>query len=124
MLQRMHDAKTTMEELKAFYTARAALEDEFARKLLGLSKKPLGSRESGSLKAALDIMRLEVESMAKAHQHIANQMKTECEEPLAAFSGAMRERRKLVQMGIEKLLKLKMTQTGTVNKVRTAESLK
>src|SRR5690606_30058377 len=56
MLQRMHDAKTTMEELKAFYTgtapyhrcasrdltiasARAALEDEFARKLLGLSKK-------------------------------------------------------------------------------------
>jgi len=98
-------------------TARGAIEDEFARKLLALSKKPLGSVEFGSLKSSLDVLRLEVESMAKAHQNIANQMKTELDEPLTAFSGAMRERRKIVQGGTEKLLKLKMQQTQTVNKV-------
>ncbi|KAI5788468.1 hypothetical protein EDC01DRAFT_660224 [Geopyxis carbonaria] len=118
MLQRMHDAKTTCEELKGFYSARNAIEDEYARKLLALSKKPLGSVESGSLKTSLDVLRLEVESMAKAHQNIAGQFKTECEEQLTAFSGAMRERRKIVQGGIEKLLKLKMQQTQTVNKTR------
>jgi hypothetical protein len=97
--------------------ARSAIEDEFARKLLALSKKPLGSTEGGSLKSSMDVMRLEVESMAKAHQNIANQMKTELEEPLTAFAGAMRERRRIVQVGCEKLLKQKMQQTQQVNKV-------
>ena len=44
-------------------------------------------------------------------------MKTELEEPLAAFAGAMKERRKIVQGGIEKLLKTKIQQTQQVNKV-------
>ncbi len=66
---------------------------------------------------SLDVMRREVESMAKAHQHVATQMKMELEEPLAAFAGGMKERRKIVQSGIEKLHKLKCQQTGSVNKV-------
>jgi hypothetical protein len=67
---------------------------------------------------SLDVMRREVESMAKAHQHVAQQMKTELEEPLAAFAGGMKERRKIVQGGIEKLHKLKCQQTAAVNKSR------
>lgn len=58
--------------------------------------------------------------MGKSHQNIAQQMKTELEEPLAAFAGAMKERRKIVQNGIEKLLKTKIQQTQQVNKVRMA----
>jgi len=55
--------------------------------------------------------------MGKAHQNIAAQMKSELEEPLAAFAGGMKERRKIVQSGIEKLLKVKTQQTMAVNKV-------
>jgi len=55
--------------------------------------------------------------MAKAHQNIASQMTTELEEPLTAFAGGMRERRRIVQGGCEKLHKLKMQQTQQVNKV-------
>jgi hypothetical protein len=84
---------------------------------LALAKKPLGSSETGTLKASMDILRLEVEGMGKAHQSIASQMKTELEEPLTAFSSTMRERRKIVQGGCEKILKLKMQQTQQVNKV-------
>lgn len=62
-------------------------------------------------------MRGEVESMGKSHQGIAGQMKSELEEPLAAFAGGMKERRKIVQNGIEKLFKVKQQQTQTVNKV-------
>jgi len=65
----------------------------------------------------MDVLKAEMESMAKSHQNIASQYKTELEEPLGAFSGAMRERRKIVQGGIEKLLKQKMAQTNAVNKV-------
>ena len=97
--------------------ARATIEDEYARKLLSLSRKSLGSQESGTLRASLDVLRGEVEAMGKSHQNIAGQMKTELEEPLAAFAGAMKERRKIVQGGIEKLLKVKVQQTQYVNKV-------
>lgn len=65
----------------------------------------------------MDVLRGEVEGMGKSHQTIAGQMKTELEEPLAAFAGAMKERRKIVQNGVEKLLKVKVQQTQQVNKV-------
>lgn len=55
--------------------------------------------------------------MAKQHQSIAAQMKSELEEPLAAFAGGMKERRKIVQNTVEKLLKTKIQQTQQVNKV-------
>lgn len=118
LLERMHHAKQTCDELKAFYSARSALEEEYARKLLQLSRKPLGSQEGGTLKASMDTLRGEVESMGKAHQSIAQQMKVELEEPLVAFAGAMKERRKIVQNGIERLLKTKIEQTRQVHKTR------
>ena len=74
--------------------------------------------EAGTLRASLDVMRGEVESMAKSHQNIAAQMKSELEEPLTAFAGGMKERRKIVQTGIEKLFKTKQQQTQAVNKSR------
>ncbi|KAI9803029.1 MAG: hypothetical protein M1825_002264 [Sarcosagium campestre] len=118
LLERMHNAKTTSDELKAFYSARAAIEDEYSRKLLSLCRKPLGSGEGGTLRTSFDTVRGEVETMGKAHQGIAAQMKSELDEPLAAFAGGMKERRKIVQTGIEKLLKVKIQQTQAVNKLR------
>jgi hypothetical protein len=63
------------------------------------------------------VVRGETESIGKAHSAIASQLKSELEEPLAAFSGGMKERRKIVQNGIERLLKTKNQQTQAVNKV-------
>ncbi|OAX83262.1 hypothetical protein ACJ72_02373 [Emergomyces africanus] len=118
MLERVHNAKTTCDELKAFYSTRAAIEDEYSRKLLILCRKALGSSESGTLRASLDSVRGETEAIGKTHAAIASQMKSELEEPLAAFAGGMKERRKIVQNGIEKLLKIKTQQIQAVNKSR------
>ena len=107
-----------MAQLQLTPSARAAIEDEYSRKLLALCRKPLGSSEAGTLRASLDVVRGEVESMGKAHQGIAAQMKSELEEPLTAFAGGMKERRKIVQAGVEKLYKIKQQQTQSVNKVR------
>jgi hypothetical protein len=114
----MHNAKITSDELKSFYTQRAAIEEEYSRKMLNLARKPLGSSEAGTLRMSLDVLRAELEAMGKSHQHIAQQMKGELEEPLAVFSGGIKERRKIIQNGIEKLLKTKTQQTYTVNKAR------
>lgn len=67
---------------------------------------------------SLDVLRGEVESMGKSHQNIAGQMKSELEEPLSAMAGGLKERRKIIQTGIEKLLKTKNQQTAAVNKAR------
>lgn len=99
-------------------TARASIEEEYARKMMNLCRKPLGSQETGTLKTSLDTVRGEVEQMAKQHQNISAEMKSELEEPLAAFTGGMKERRKIIQNTVEKLLKTKTQQTQHVNKVR------
>ncbi|KAI0155270.1 hypothetical protein GGR57DRAFT_491731 [Xylariaceae sp. FL1272] len=118
LLDRMASAKQTSDELRSFYSARASIEDDYARKLTSLCRKALGSHEMGSLKASLDTVRGEVEAMAKQHANIAQQMKSELEEPLAAFAGGMKERRKIIQNTVEKLLKVKIQQTQVVNKTR------
>lgn len=139
MLDRMHGSKITSDELKSFYTGaqfpnsaasilerianwfcvtvRAAIEDEYARKLQALCRKSLGSCETGSLRASLDVVRGETEAIAKAHSAIAGQMKSELDEPLSAFASGLKERRKIIQNTIERLHKLKMQQTQVVNKV-------
>jgi hypothetical protein len=96
---------------------RAAIEDEYARKLQALCRKPLGTSETGSLRTSLDVVRGETEAIAKAHSAIAGQMKNELEEPLGAFASGIKERRKIIQNTIERLHKTKMQQTAVVNKV-------
>lgn len=118
VLDRMATGKQTSTELIAFYRARADLEEEYAKKLLAISRRCLGSSEMGTLRASLDVARGETEAMGKQHMLIAQQMKSECEEPLGAFAGGIKERRKIVQNGIEKLHKTKQQQTATVNKCR------
>lgn len=138
MLERMHNSKVTCDELRSFYnsgffhniinnmnmgpfliplTVRAAIEDEYARKLLSLCRRSFGTSETGSLRESLDVVRGETEAAAKAHAAISSQMKRELEEPLVAFAGGLKERRKIVQGGIERILKTKIQQTQAVNKV-------
>lgn len=118
LLTRLHNAKVAGDELHAYYNARAAIEADYAKKLLNLAKKPLGSTEGGTLRMSMDVVKAETESMGKQHGMIAQQMKTELEDPLNTFAGGIKERRKMVQGGIEKLLKTKNSQTIAVNKTR------
>lgn len=88
---------------------------------MALCRKSLGSGELGTLRASFDVVRGETEAIAKAHSAIATQMKGELEDPLGVFAGGVKERRKIIQGGIERLHKTKMQQTQTVNKVGCPE---
>ncbi|ODQ65726.1 hypothetical protein NADFUDRAFT_51010 [Nadsonia fulvescens var. elongata DSM 6958] len=118
MLSRLHHAKLTCEEIQDFYKERVAIEEEYSRRLLSLSRKPLGSHEVGSLKKSLETIRLKTETMGKSHKLTAQQIKGELFEPLNSFATSLRGRRKTVQSTIEKVLKSKITQTSLVEKER------
>jgi hypothetical protein len=77
-------------------TLRAAAEEEYARKLLKISKMSLGSKECGTLKMSLTSVKTELEAMANAHAEVAVGMRRELEEAVNTFSASMRERRKIV----------------------------
>ena len=53
---------------------------------------------------SLDVVRGELESMGKEHQNVAAKMKSELDEPLSAFVGGLKERRKIVQGHSTKLM--------------------
>ena len=75
---------------------RAAAEEEYAKKLLKISKMSFGSKECGTLKGSLEAVKTELAAMGTAHSEVAVGMRRELEDALAVFTSTLRERRKLV----------------------------
>ena len=105
----MSDAKLICEEIKAFYrerftilnhthvdSDRTAAEEEYAKKLVKISKMSLGSKECGTLKGSLEAVKMELGAMATAHSEVAVGMRRELEDALVVFTSTLRDRRKLV----------------------------
>ncbi|AOW06141.1 hypothetical protein B0I73DRAFT_127420 [Yarrowia lipolytica] len=115
---RMKNSKQTNEEVRLFYKERIAIEEEYSKRMLALSRKSLGAVETGSLQSCLETIRQDTEAMGKSHATAAQQLKSQLEEPLVAFNSSMRERRKTTQQTVEKLLKAKIMQNNNVEKAR------
>lgn len=118
LLTHFNNTKHTAEEIKAFYKERAAIEEDYAKRLVALSRKSLGAHEVGTLKTALDDIRLTTEALGKTHSNAANQFKVELDDPLTAFNGTLRTRRKAIHQLMEKLTKAKVSQQQAVDRAR------
>lgn len=119
LLQRMHNAKQTCEEVHSFFKERIAIEEDYSRRMIALGRKSLGASDSGTLKEALDVIRNTTESMGKSHGTAAIQIKQQLDDPLEAFAASLRQRRKTTESMIEKLHKAKLSQNTAVEKART-----
>ncbi|GJJ77287.1 hypothetical protein EMPS_09646 [Entomortierella parvispora] len=104
---RMRHAKLTCQEILGMFQARAALEEEYGKKLLKLSKSPLGKDELGSLRDSLDVVRYEVEATGKSHIELASKIRDQLELALAEFNNAQKEKRKLHQVAIDRTFRNK-----------------
>ncbi|KAF9363390.1 hypothetical protein BGX34_004265 [Mortierella sp. NVP85] len=94
---RMRHAKVTCQEILSMFQARAALEEEYGKKLLKLSKSPLGKDELGSLRDSLDVVRYEVEATGKSHVELASKMRDQLESALAEFNNSQKDKRKMAK---------------------------
>jgi hypothetical protein len=61
-----------------------------------IAKMPLGTKECGTLKASLVIVKAEMEAIANAHTEMAAGMRKELDEALNGFAAGMKEKRKTV----------------------------
>ncbi|KAF9277422.1 hypothetical protein BGZ68_009309 [Mortierella alpina] len=104
---RMRHAKLTCQEILTMFQARAALEEDYGKKLLKLSKSPLGKDELGSLRDSLDVIRYEIEATGKSHIELASKMRDQLESALAEFNNNQKDKRKLHQASIDRTFRNK-----------------
>ncbi|KAF8309078.1 hypothetical protein DL93DRAFT_2063328 [Clavulina sp. PMI_390] len=118
LFARMRGAARTAEEMRAFWRERAAIEDEYSKRLAKLSKQPLGRDEIGELRNALDTLRSETEAQASAHAALCVSLRKEVEAPTSEFISKQAHHKKTAYNSIEKAFKIKQQQESVVAKAR------
>ncbi|XP_062334631.1 proline-serine-threonine phosphatase-interacting protein 2 isoform X3 [Osmerus eperlanus] len=93
IIQHLNDGKRTCKEVEDFMKARAAIEEKYAKELLGLSKKVCGHNEMNTLKRSLDMFKLQTEHVSLSHLTLAQTMREEARR-LEDFRERQKEARK------------------------------
>ncbi|RXN15858.1 proline-serine-threonine phosphatase-interacting 2 [Labeo rohita] len=109
IIQHLNDGKRTCKEIEDFMKARAAIEEKYAKELLGLSKKVCGHSEMNTLKRSLDVFKLQTENVSLSHLHLAQTMREEAKK-LEDFREKQKEARKKVEQQMDGLHKQKAAQ--------------
>ncbi|KAF5365958.1 hypothetical protein D9758_006647 [Tetrapyrgos nigripes] len=118
LFARMRGAMRTMDELRNFWKERAAIEEDYAKRLAKLSKFTLGRDEIGELRNSLDTIRLETDKQSSHHLNLAHQIKNDLEAQTNAFCQRQANHKKVYQGVIEKEFKNKQTQESYVMKAK------
>lgn len=85
LVNRMKGAKHTCEDVVAWFSTMASIEEDYSRKMLKLCRVPVGKDETGTMKESLETIRMEMETQSKLHSDLANEMRTSLEKPLSDF---------------------------------------
>ncbi|KAJ7023411.1 SH3 domain-containing protein [Mycena alexandri] len=118
LFARMRGASRTTDELRNFWKERAAIEDDYAKRLAKLSKQVLGRDEIGELRNSLDTIRLETERQASYHLTLSQQVRADLEAQASTFYAKQQHHKKQYQTAIEKEFKAKQQQEAYVTKAR------
>ncbi len=94
----MRTGKRACEQLVQFFKDRAALEEEYSKKLAKIAKNFMPRDELGSLKDVYEALRLEMDVSAKAHLDASNDMKAKFEKPTLDFLNGQSTVRKQVSL--------------------------
>lgn len=102
---------------QSFANHRAAIEEDYAKRLAKLSKYTLGKDEIGDLAASLQNVVTETAAQASYHQSLSTEIKQNVEQPTAEFATRLVNLKKGLQGSVEKSYRNKGLQEGHVAKV-------
>ncbi|XP_056288426.1 proline-serine-threonine phosphatase-interacting protein 2 [Pseudoliparis swirei] len=106
IIQYLNDGRRTCKEVEDFMKARAAVEEKYAKDLLGLSKKVCGHNEMNTLKRSLDMLKLQTEHVSLSHLQLAQGMREEAKK-LEEFREKQKEARKKMEQQMDAFHKQK-----------------
>jgi hypothetical protein len=116
-MARLRGAGRTIDELRAFWKERAAIEEDYSKRLTKLSKTALGKDEIGDLAISLQNVLEETQQQAQYHHSLSNEIKSNVEQPTLRLAERMTELRRGIQAQVERSYRNKGLQEGHVVKV-------
>ncbi|KAJ3121355.1 hypothetical protein HK100_012413 [Physocladia obscura] len=121
LIFRMKNGKHVTSEISALFKERAAIEEEFGKRLAKLAKSFTTNEEIGkfrTLRESLDLVKTELETSARAHLDIANEIRIQLEKPCMDFVGQQSTVRKTQHATVERRLKVKAAMSANVAKAK------
>ncbi|CAG8521302.1 4262_t:CDS:10, partial [Paraglomus occultum] len=118
LVTRLREARQTCEELKAMFHERAVIEEDYGRRLLKLSKAPLGKDETGTLREAFETTRTELETSGNSHIELAQHIRDELEQQLNSFIVQQKERKREQTAIVDRSLRNKQLQMTYVQRAK------
>ncbi|GFZ46382.1 hypothetical protein JCM24511_04629 [Saitozyma sp. JCM 24511] len=118
VMARLRGAGRTVDELRTFWKERAAIEEDYAKRLSKLAKTSLGKDEIGDLKSSLENVLTETAQQASYHLSLSNELRTSVEAPTTEFSARLSNLKKGLQASVEKSYRNKGLQEGHVAKAK------
>lgn len=117
IMARLRGAARTVDELRQFWKERAAIEEEYAKRLSKLSKMTIGKDEVGELSRALKTVQEETAAQASYHMQLCQELHQNVETPTLDLANKYADLKRGPQAGIEKSYRNKGLQEGHVAKV-------
>ncbi|KAL1406217.1 formin-binding protein [Vanrija albida] len=118
IMARLRGASRTIDELKQFWKERAAIEEEYGKRLQKLAKLPLGKDEIGDLAASLQSIQEETAAQASYHLNLSTDLHQLVEVPTTELGNRYAHVKKGMQATVEKAWRNKGLQEGHVAKTR------
>ncbi|CAO3644730.1 unnamed protein product [Cunninghamella echinulata] len=103
--QKIQNAKSTSEEIKKLYEIRAQIEGDYGDCLLKLSQLIVGKDEDGSLAESLSHIPSALETTARAHIDLGQQLQHHLQSPLDNFINEQYELYTSKQQRINEIIK-------------------
>jgi hypothetical protein len=124
LLEKHLNGKNAIKEMAEFFRERAALEEQYAKGLLKLSKSTFGDTEEGTLGKAWQVLKAESFHRSKSHSQFAAQLLKEVEKPMLEFKEIQKKERKEHQLLMEKSRKQVQALDASIEKAKIALSVK
>lgn len=93
---KLKTSKHISEEIVGMLKERAAIEEEYAKRLSKLNKNFAIKEEIGTMKDALEVLKAEIETSARVHAEMGSDIRIQLEKPLIEFTNSQSLLRKNV----------------------------
>jgi hypothetical protein len=109
-----------MEELLNFFRERIAIEEDYSRRMLSLSKRfnITGIYETGQLGSTLQDLKTETEAISKSHLNESRKLKFNVYDKMETFLSSFNGKKKQIQSSIENLVSSKKMLLQNVLKLK------
>ncbi|KAI9488803.1 hypothetical protein BDB00DRAFT_846642, partial [Zychaea mexicana] len=116
--EKLKNSRQTCDEINSLYEIRAQIEEEYGEKLLKLSQMMVGQAEEGALSESVSHIPSAIETTARAHMDLAQQLRHNLQSALNGFLKDHNEKCKAQEQQIENSKQLRVMHHANVLKAK------